>query len=98
MHNALRHLRISQGLTEQQLADKLNVSVEIISLIESGIINRLASFFNVPIDYLLINNSRKTERHSIDQIQLLEIYDSLNDISKGILLERALSLAEKKSK
>ena len=93
MHNTLRELRISKGLTKQELAHSMKVSVETISELENGLLTKIASFFNVTIEHLVIGY-----RSTRDQIELLRIYNSLSEISKGMLLERALGLAEKFSK
>lgn len=84
MHHELQNLRLSKGLTRQQLAQNLKVSTQTISLLENGLLIRIASFFNVSMDYLLGH-----------QNELLEIYNSLDNINKGRLLEMALNLAEK---
>jgi len=87
MHHELQNLRLSKGLTRQQLAQNLKVSTQTISLLENGLLIRIASFFNVSMDYLLGH-----------QNELLEIYNSLDNINKGRLLEMALNLAEKSNK
>lgn len=93
MRNALQDLRKSKGLTKQQLAKSMKVSVDTISSLENGLLTKIASFFNVTIESL-VTGYRSTR----DQIELLTIYHSLNEISKGMLLERALGLAEELSK
>lgn len=95
MYNELQNLRESKGLTKQQLAKIMKVSVETISSLEDGLLTKISSFFNVTIEYL-VTGYRSTKDQN--QIELLKIYNSLNEISKGMLLERALGLAEELSK
>lgn len=92
MYNALQNLRKSKGLTKQQLAKQMKVSVDTISSLENGLLTKIASFFNVTIERL-VTGCCPTR----DQIELLNIYNSLNDFSKGMLFERALSIAEEYS-
>ena len=56
----LTALRVEHGITRAQLAEKLNVSVRLISYWESGqrecdfdMLIRLAELFSVSVDYLL---------------------------------------------
>lgn len=93
MHNTLQNLRISEGLSKQQLAKCLNVSVETVSSLENGLLIKIASFFNITIESL-VTGYRLTK----DQIELLKNYNSLSDVSKGMLLERALCLVEESLK
>lgn len=62
--NRIKKLRIENGLTQEELGKKLNVGKSTIANYESGYsepegekISKLASIFNVSIDYLLGNNS-----------------------------------------
>ncbi len=93
MHNTLRNLRISEGLSKQQLAKCLNVSVETVSSLENGLLINIASFFNITIESLVTGYWLTR-----DQNELLKNYNSLNDVSKGMLLERALFLVEESLK
>ena len=56
----LKSLRIESGLTRAQLAEKLNVSVRLISYWENGqrecdfdMLIKIADIFSVSLDYLL---------------------------------------------
>lgn len=97
MHNTLRKLRISHGLTIQQLAQHMNVSVEIISLLENGLLLKIFSFYEAPAE-CIVATSQRNRQFSSDQDRLLEIYNTLNNISRGMLLERAQNLLEESSK
>ena len=93
MQNTLQRLRTSKGLTIQQLSKIMRVSVDTISSFENGLLIKIASFFDVTVEYLATGYwSTK------DEVELVKIYNSLDDISKGMLIERAFSLAEKSSK
>ncbi len=89
MYNTLQNLRISEGLSKQQLAKCLNVSVETVSSLENGLLIKIASFFNITIESLVTGC-----RLSRDQNELLKNYNSLSNVSKGMLLERDLFLVE----
>lgn len=56
----IKYLRNKKRITQQDLADKMNVSIQIVSRWENGInypdimiLPSIASFFNVTTDYLL---------------------------------------------
>jgi putative transcriptional regulator len=58
--NNIANLRKAKGITQQQLAQSVNVSVQAVSKWENGIsipdtlvLVRIADFFNVSVDYLL---------------------------------------------
>ena len=61
--NNVRQLRTKKGWSQLFLADKLDVSVSFISIIESGqrgvslpLVEDIASVFNVPIPYLFTDH------------------------------------------
>ena len=79
----LKKLRLSKNLTQDKLADFLNVSFQTISKWERGetypditMLPSIAMFFKVSIDGLLgINNARDEEEIK----RLLEEHDNLTD-------------------
>lgn len=93
MQTLLRHLRISKGLTQQQVANGLKVSPETISALENGLLSELSAFYSVTIESLVAGCQITN-----DQIELLKFYKKLDDISKGALIERAAFMAEESSK
>lgn len=93
MQNVFRRLRMAKGLTQQQLSQSLQVPSETIYSLENGLLNKIAAFYNIRVESLVTGY-----RFTKDQIELLKLYNSMDDISKGMLLERALSLAEESSK
>ena len=59
----IRSLRKKRGLTQEQLAEKMNVSTPYIAKIETGkqtgpveLAVEFAAFFEVSLDYLLVGN------------------------------------------
>ena len=53
----IRSLRKKRGLTQEQLAEKMNVSTPYIAKIETGPVElavEFAAFFDVSLDYLLV--------------------------------------------
>lgn len=99
MHIALRNLRLTFGFTQQELADNLEISAELLLSIEKGhvqpsfnVLKRAASLFSVPIEFFLYSNN---QTNLSNRNKLLKIYDSLDEVSRGKLLERAIYFAEK---
>ncbi len=65
--NVFKQLRISSGLTQQEIADKLGISRSTIGMYETGArepdyetLEMIADFFNVDIDYLLGRTNKTT--------------------------------------
>lgn len=99
MQHYLRKLRLSSGLTEKQLAKELDIPIGTILELEKGPLPthynhllKLATFFQVSTDSLLNYPPHELQMRSFDQNELLRIYSSLDDISKGKLYARALSI------
>lgn len=75
----LSELRQSKGMSQQELADKLRVSVNAISSYERDrsfpddeIKKRIASFFNISVDYLIgLTNNRIPVNNAKSSIILL---------------------------
>lgn len=73
----LKELRVEKGLTQQDLADYLDVSKATYSRYETGVrqpdyttLLKLSTFFNVSTDYLLGNDhkrNRSTEAYDFEQ-------------------------------
>lgn len=105
----LINLRKNHNINQPQLGEILNISKQAVNEIEKGRskisiekIVLLAEFFNVSIDYLVgFNQTSHAEDRtplSADQEELLYLYNSLNDFSKGVLIENARIMMEKQPK
>lgn len=77
----LADLRKNEGLTQKQLAKKLNVSERTLAHYEQGgtlpniyILSALADYFKVPVDYLLGRCQNKIEYTKMNE----KISDSMN--------------------
>ncbi|MDD3221003.1 MAG: helix-turn-helix transcriptional regulator [Lachnospiraceae bacterium] len=81
----IKSLRRAKGLTQEQLADKLNISTSNLSKIEIGysgmsidLLIELALFFEVSLDYIILGREiqmkavRKQVHSLIEQMQELE--------------------------
>lgn len=88
-------LRKKHKLTQKQVADCLNITQQNVSQYEKGIampkiecLEKIAELFGVEIGYL-IDGERKGiyEILSQDEIEILEIYDSLSEEKKNISIE-----------
>ena len=65
--NVFKQLRLSSGLTQLDIANKLGISKSTVSMYENGnrepdfdILERIADFFNVDTDYLLGRTNKTT--------------------------------------
>lgn len=65
--NIFKRLRVSTGLTQVEIAEKLKISRSTIGMYETGArepdfeaLERIADFFNVDIDYLLGRTNKTT--------------------------------------
>ena len=106
-------LMIESGLNKHTLAQKSGIPyTTIVGLFERGkenarvsTINKLCSFFNVSMDYLLLDEYRTPEEftpngktaefcceHS-DEIEIVRLYRSLNSAGKNTLLNTARAIA-----
>lgn len=77
--NKLKKLRKEAGLTQKQLADKLNISPSTVAMYESGkrtpdpkVVVTIAEFFNVSTDYLL-----RTKQKPLTQEHLTNTYSQI---------------------
>lgn len=81
----IKSLRKAKGLTQEQLADKLNISTSNLSKIEIGYSGmsvdlsiELAMFFGVSLDFMLLGRELQTDamkkqiRSMLDQLYELE--------------------------
>ena len=73
--NIFKNLRLSSGLTQQEMADKLKISRSSIGMYENGerepsfeLLEAIADFFNVDMNFLLGN--KLTSEHIPDQYYL----------------------------
>lgn len=92
--NRLRDLRKEKGLTQDELAEKLNTSRSRISMYEQGkrqpdfeMQESIADFFNVNLDYLF-------GKSDDDERILLELYRNGNAAYKAHLIEYAKKISE----
>lgn len=92
--NRLRDLRKEKGLTQDELAEKLNTSRSRISMYEQGkrqpdfeMQESIADFFNVNLDYLF-------GKSDDDERILLELYRNGNTAYKAHLIEYAKKISE----
>ena len=86
----IKHLRTSNGLTQQILAEKLDYSVPFISYLENGkatltlpVVLDFVTFFGVSLDYLLIGESEKDSY----EIAFSSILKNAGATEKVLLLE-----------
>lgn len=102
-NNKLRQLRNNKGLYQKDLAKMLNVSVSSIGMYETGKcqpdpdnLKKLASIFNVSIDYLLDNEENKTIVKNNEVLQ--EVADKVNDPLNRALYKKVGELKTEEDK
>ena len=97
--NRLKDLRLKMGLSQQALADKLNVSQQTICKYENNtnepnidMLEAMADIFDVSVDYLIGYSScaHKVEEVSEtalneDELAFLEKYRSINPSSRALV-------------
>lgn len=89
----LKELRVENGLTQQKLADKLDISKSTIAMIESSkregskeIEFKIANFFGVSLDYLDGRTKEKNINNINSKSKMLDDFlDTL--IAEGIISE-----------
>ena len=87
----IKELRLSLGLNQPQLAQKLGVSKQCISNWENGYIQpsidmlvKLAELFSVGTDYILeLNDKRTIDITGLTDVQIARIQEIINDIKKA---------------
>ena len=101
MKTKLRELRKAENLTLKQVADKLSISLQVLSYYEKeerdpslDVLCRLADFYGVSIDYILCrDNASSTPRYFTEDPTLkaiLDIYETLSPVQ----CEQWLAIAE----
>lgn len=105
----LKSLRTSFGMTQNQLADRLNISRSAIGMYEKGTrepdyetLESIADIFNVDIDYLLGRTYKTTMlpehlSQNAKDASLLETFHSLNDTGKDKVIDYAQDLSQNPS-
>ncbi|MCD7818045.1 MAG: helix-turn-helix domain-containing protein [Clostridiales bacterium] len=84
----LRELRQLRGLTQEELAEALNISLDHMRKMEKGkrtcsidLLVEIAAFFYVSTDYLLTG---KTVNRAADRTKILTIIADLSEIAKSL--------------
>ncbi len=95
--NRLKSLRLEQGITQDELAQKLNINRNAISRYENGkrqpdyeTLKNIADYFSVSIDYLLerepitpsLEISSAAFKLLESDAQMRDLYQSINDLSE----------------
>ncbi|BCP60495.1 helix-turn-helix transcriptional regulator [Streptococcus suis] len=103
----LKALRLEANLTQKDMAEKFDISQQAYAKWEmesanptKNVITKLASFFNVTVDYLVGNtNYRSSEEVELSEIEMLYRTISLNmtDEEKVVFKQELLDFMKKKS-
>ena len=93
----LKELRLSHGLTQTELAQKLNITQGAVGMYERGernpdiqMLEKICDFFNVTTDYLLKSSplSKKSFPNNLQQIPSLSLED-LSEIEREVFSDPA---------
>ena len=91
MKEILKHLRQEKGITQRDLAKQLNISPSTIAMYETGqrkpdsdMLEAIADYFNVSIDYLLCRTDVKNPSDEIsdaleDDKELADFWNKLKE-------------------
>lgn len=97
--SVFKDLRTRSRFTQQELAEKLKVSQSSITMWENGkrqpdieTLEMIADFFNVDMNYLTGVSGRTTRIIDEDRLELLDLFDQLNQKGQSKLLEYAADL------
>ena len=100
----IKALRENKGLTQAQLAEKINVSDKAVSKWEKDGCNpdfdclcKLAEFFNVTLDYLMIGKKLEVETVTISKLELCAKTDS-EKLFDELKKEKKLSVTDENGK
>lgn len=106
--NRIKFLREEAGMTQQELADKLNGAKSTIAMYEKGdrkpsleVLVKLSEIFNCSIDYILYKtNIRNAEKVNIDEadIAFASGVKALNETNKMIIKNTLEALLAKQEK
>jgi transcriptional regulator with XRE-family HTH domain len=101
----LKELRKSKGLSQEELAERLNIKRSALGNYEQGLrepdndtLESIADFFNVDIDYIFGRKDTTTfvsnsfPEFELEHIELLKLYTSLSDENKKLVLNMMRSL------
>lgn len=95
--NNLKELRVNKGLTLRELAENINIDKSTLSRyerqeqeIKSSDLLMLAKYYNVPVDYLLCNNTTYPKDELTDELH--NTIDKLNKENKEFILKLAKTL------
>lgn len=105
MENRLYQLRHMEGLTQQDIADKLSISRSTYSTYETGkhdltleSLILLANYYDVSLDYILYRSNIPTCNITLsdDELRLLDLFSQLNVHKRKVLFTLIHSLLENK--
>lgn len=92
-HEKIAELRRIKGATQKELADYVGVKVPCVSLWESGkrqisteYLSKIATFFNLPIDFIFNNTDEEIEITQKLNTELLAIINNLSESETKELL------------
>lgn len=92
----LKQLRLSKGLTQQELGNVIGVSGSTIRMMEKNerngsldVVSKLSDYFNVSIDYLEgktnFKNSNEVADEIVNKLIEMKIISNSNDINDEVL-------------
>lgn len=86
----LSYLRRREGLSQQELAEKLGLAKSTISMYEKGarkpsfeMLEAIADYFNINMDTLVGNDKPASENFTTDEIHMVALYRRADEIDRS---------------
>ena len=90
---AIKYLRLREGLTQKELADKLSVAKSTISMYENDArvpelerLEEIADFFNVDMNFLLGKSNMPPEDVGEQKLRLMELFDKVPEDNRELVV------------
>lgn len=96
--NRLKDLRVKKNVTQDDMAELLNIKRQTYSAYERGVsfpdvnaLLKIAHFFGVSVDYLLENETKTADEQSLssDKIEYMKLVEAMTEDERKKLIDYA---------